>query len=172
MRLIGLAGRARVGKTTLAEMIRDECRKHGYPCEIVPFAAPVKGIAYQMGWDGAKDAKGRRLLQLLGTDAGRRCIHPDIWVRHWQTSVASRELPANAVVIADDVRFANERDTIIDMGGKVYLIERYQRGDWWRGWFRSFGHASERPPACARRVVNNWGIPELRMCAERLVDCL
>jgi len=64
MIILGLCGKAGAGKTTAAKMI---CLEFD-DAYILPFAQPVKKYAMLMGWNGKKDTKGRRLLQLLGTD--------------------------------------------------------------------------------------------------------
>lgn len=176
MRFIGLAGRAQVGKTTTANAIAKACHARGIRCVVVPFAAPVKRIAYAMQWDGNKDAKGRRLLQLIGTECGRECVGPDVWVRLWADSIGSLDLPDDAVVVADDVRFGNERDAILSRGGVVFGVERRQPGDWWRGWLRRLFpwlvHVSERPLSCVGTFRNDGTLADVDSFAARLVDHL
>jgi len=110
---IGLAGRAGSGKSTIAKMLTREL-----DAEIVPLAAKIKDIAVQMGWNGVKDDKGRRLLQLLGTECGRDCIGENCWVDMW---VQEANLWNVDFVIADDVRFDNEAkacDIVIRVTGR------------------------------------------------------
>lgn len=110
--LIGITGKMGSGKTTVANILAN---KPGN-IEILPFSKPLKDIAYQMGWDGQKDIKGRRLLQLLGTECGRECISQDIWVKKWiavaypkaKVSHTFGRSAYNNIIIADDVRFDNE----------------------------------------------------------------
>ncbi len=80
MHIIGIHGPLGGGKTFLANEIKD-CFNG---VVILPFAKLLKDFAFEMGWDGKKDPKGRRLLQLLGTECGRKCISQDIWVKHWE----------------------------------------------------------------------------------------
>ena len=52
---------------------------NGYPA-IISLAAPIKELAEEyFSWDGKKDKKGRRLLQVLGTEAGRE-YNENLWV--------------------------------------------------------------------------------------------
>lgn len=158
--VIGIAGRASAGKTTLARMVATRLEEVAkVRVFISPFAAPVKRIAAEMGWNGAKDAKGRRLLQLIGTDCGRECVHPNIWVDMWmEETFTQSNCNHGHAVIADDVRFPNEAHAIREQCGYIIHIERPQT---WRRWFRSlFAHASERHAIDADFYVKNNGTLE------------
>lgn len=61
----------------------------------------------------------RSLLQLLGTEAGRNIIHPDIWVN----SLFSEYKP-NCNWIITDNRFPNETKSVKKEGGITIKIER------------------------------------------------
>jgi len=73
----------------------------------------------------------RKLLQLLGTEAGRQIIHPNIWINalfaDYKTlgfgdgDVAVLEFP-NWIIT--DVRFPNEAQAIKDRGGIVIRVNR------------------------------------------------
>lgn len=75
------------------------------------------------GWGGYKEteysAEIRRLLQRLGTEAGRQTLWDSIWI-----DAALAGLPDNARVVVSDARFFNEFDAIRDRGGDVWRIER------------------------------------------------
>lgn len=79
----------------------------------------------------------RLLLQLLGTECGRRIIHPNIWCNSLMSKYIGVEQPQLAEVrekegrlvrypdwIVTDVRFPNEADAIKSKGGIVIRIER------------------------------------------------
>ncbi len=104
-RSISLSGYAGSGKDAVADVL---CSEFGFVrCS---FAGPLKRIAReQFGWDGEKDDRGRRLLQVLGTEAGRE-YDPDIWVKHLLKEVA----PSGCVVT--DCRFPNELDALRGAG--------------------------------------------------------
>jgi len=74
----------------------------------------------QHGWDWAKNnvPDVRRLLQRLGTEAGRDILGVNIWV---DTAFARVD---NDKVVVTDVRFPNEADGIRQRGGEVVRIER------------------------------------------------
>ena len=61
----------------------------------------------------------RKLLQLLGTEAGREIIHPNIWVN---ALFGDYDKDSNWVIT--DVRFPNEAQAIKDRGGVVIRVER------------------------------------------------
>ena len=129
--IIGLAGYARSGKNTVADLL-------GHKYKQVAFADPMRAALYKMnpiidahidvvdaveeyGWDKAKDLfpEIRRLLQVLGTEVGRHMIDENVWV-----GIALRGmLPTDDVVITD-VRFINEAVAIKKLGGEVWRVDR------------------------------------------------
>jgi hypothetical protein len=128
--IIGITGRMGVGKTTSANFIAS---KISSAC-IIPFAKPLKEYAKTLGWDGNKDKKGRKLLKLLGTDCGRKCICNDIWVDKWFEQIQKRyKHERDIVILCDDVRFENEAKMIKDQQGYIIQITGRRRGrklDW------------------------------------------
>ena len=144
--------RSGVGKSTAAKIFAEVLDG-----EIISLAEPIKVIAYQMGWDGEKDAKGRKLLQTLGTECGRNLISKDIWLNKWFKEVREAE---SDVVICDDVRFQNEYDFVSAntecvffhiVTGKPSLLEK-----WWRN---LSAHESEKGYVADSSVVKieNFG---------------
>ena len=91
-------------------------------------------------WDGLTP---RKLLQLLGTEAGRHIIHPNIWVNALfadyvcddcgQQECPTDEEDTGQMIhrsfpdwIITDVRFPNEAQAIKDRGGILIRINRPQ----------------------------------------------
>jgi len=89
-------------------------------------------------WDGLTP---RKLLQLLGTEAGRHIIHPNIWVNALfadyvcddcgQQECPTDEEDTGQMIhysfpdwIVTDVRFPNEAQAIKDRGGIVIRVNR------------------------------------------------
>lgn len=106
MLVIGIHGPMGAGKSTVSSMIRQ--LSHG-PVEVIPFAKALKDYCKLLGWDGKKDARGRRLLQLIGTECGRQCIDEDIWVDKWKEVVNTFFFSnPGGIVVVDDLRFYNE----------------------------------------------------------------
>lgn len=117
--IVGIAGKAGSGKSSVAKYLAEK-----YNGIILSFAQPLKDFAVALGWNGEKDERGRKLLQLLGTDIGRNLIDPNIWVNHWLKRLDKIETD---LVIADDCRFFNEIITINsfnDCGITIKLINR------------------------------------------------
>ncbi|AWY39440.1 deoxynucleotide monophosphate kinase [Pseudomonas putida] len=128
--LIGLAGRARTGKTTAANHLVNVHGFQGYA-----FADPLRdGLMNILNlspcdFDGARKEQPiewlgrspRELMQSLGTDWGRDQVHPDLWLL-----LAAQNLEflgqtndtATGFVISD-LRFENEAEFVRKRGGMV-----------------------------------------------------
>ena len=69
MKVCCISAKARHGKDTAAEIIKQYLEVGGKKVLIIHFADLLKYICTQFfGWDGNKDEKGRTLLQYIGTD--------------------------------------------------------------------------------------------------------
>ena len=136
--VVGLSGYAHAGKDTVATMLVERL---GFASG--SFAAALKRMLVALDpivldgrrmseVDGATAAtpdgpvltetakqipEVRRLLQRLGTEAGRRVLGEDIWVR-----TLLERAPARLVV--SDCRFPNEAGAIRSRGGIVIRVER------------------------------------------------
>lgn len=130
---IGLVGRARSGKDTVADILVES-----YGFTKVSFAAPLKAMALaidpiidwdadnswllsevieQSGWERAKDIypEVRRFLQRLGTEGVRNHLGDNVWVDLAKKTAEAVDGP----VVFTDVRFVNEVDLIEDRSGGV-----------------------------------------------------
>ena len=65
----------------------------------------------------------RQLLQTLGTEWGRGCVHPQVWLTAWEKT-ADRYLSLGQNVVCDDMRFFNEADLIQRKGGELWRVDR------------------------------------------------
>lgn len=87
--------------------------------------APIhlQEVIDEYGWGGYKETvygdEIRRLLQRLGTEAGRQTLWDTIWI-----DAALSNLPDDAKVVVSDARFFNEFDAVRDRGGVIWRIER------------------------------------------------
>ena len=131
-RLIGLYSHAPgSGKSTVAEMLDGE---------IVSFAAPLKrfvtSIIFGLGHDGFSAVREhkedkipeigvspRQMMQTLGTEWGRSCVHPNLW-EMLAESQAKGLVDSGFSVIFDDVRFPNEAEMVQRLGGELWLVDR------------------------------------------------
>lgn len=171
MKLIGLIGKARVGKDTVALRL---CEKHNF--YQYAFATPMKDmltVAFgnhfhhgdrekPLAWLGKSP---RQLMQTLGTEWGRDLVHPDLW-----TLLAEREVKAaqwiDADMVISDVRFHNEADMILRHGGELWHILRDDAEP-------AAPHSSEEydwSGYTQRRIIhNNGAIDELHAVVDALL---
>jgi len=149
--VIGLTGPGGVGKSTVARALgiawasRFPARRDD-PApmpEIIPIGEPLKDmLSALLARAGLEDAAirhwihgdGKRLacpalggrtpthaMQTLGTEWGRECIAPDLWLSIWSARTAAAQAQG-VMVINDSVRFENEAAAIRDMGGLVVRL--------------------------------------------------
>jgi dephospho-CoA kinase len=106
--VILFSGKAGVGKTTSAMLLK-VLLENKYVVRRASFAESLKDIAFQMGWNGEKDKKGRKLLQDIGY-VGRE-YNKNVWVSKTLNNALSDPFPPDIIII-DDWRFPNEIDFI------------------------------------------------------------
>lgn len=132
--LIGIAGKARVGKDTLAEYLEKE-----YLLTRYAFAEPMKralSIAFDLNERHLSgDLKEvthplygvspREMMQKFGTDYARKMICDDVWLKRAELFIdnMSKQKFYHGTVISD-VRFENEAQWIRKQGGYIIHIER------------------------------------------------
>lgn len=136
-KLIGLIGRAGVGKDTVRQMLVDE-----YGFDGIAFADPIRAMLGALldmvhqhhGHMTQRELKEqpiptldvsyRELAQKLGTEWGRNLVDPALWVRVLAARVAAmRSMGAHHIVVSD-VRAANEALWIVQNGGELWHIVR------------------------------------------------
>jgi hypothetical protein len=83
----------------------------------------VQSVIDEYGWDHYKETpfgwEIRRLLQRLGTEAGRQTLWDSIWI-----DAAFANLANDAKVVVSDARFINEFEAVKARGGKIWRIDR------------------------------------------------
>jgi len=130
--IIGLSGYAQSGKDTTAELL---CLNYKYKRQ--SFADPMRQALMiinpkldsitrlseyvdDYGWEIAKqNPEVRRLLQVFGTDFGRKMLGADVWVK-----MLMDKLNYEDRVVISDVRYPNEAEAIRKLGGSVWRINR------------------------------------------------
>lgn len=122
MKIIGLCGKAQVGKDTTADYL---VKNHGF--KKMALAEYLKQVAELGGWDGQKDTKGRRYLQHLG-DVMRE-YDKDIFITEIISRIKTYESVCNQLnidprVVISDVRLPAEIEALSKLGGKMWLIKR------------------------------------------------
>ncbi len=79
MKVCCISAKARHGKDTAAEILKEYLEQRGHGVLIIHFADLLKYICKQFfGWNGVKNEAGRSLLQYIGTDVvGKK--NPAYW---------------------------------------------------------------------------------------------
>jgi len=137
MKIIGLTGPARSGKDTAAEtLVNKGWRQYRFADPLKKSVQAMFGLTERHTDGDLKESPidwldgvtPRQIMQTLGTEWGRDCIHPDLWLR-----VADRALERTADhghpgIVISDVRFDNEAAFVRDRGGSVVHIRRESAG--------------------------------------------
>ncbi len=134
--MIGLVGKARCGKSSVAKVLVDE---YGY--HILPMAGAIrKAILLAIPFLKANylnedkeetipelGVTGRQLLQSMGHEWGRG-NNEDIWIKTHKYEMDLMGIDHRKVVV-DDVRYANEMSYIKELGGHIIGVDRpYMEG--------------------------------------------
>jgi hypothetical protein len=123
--LIGLAGLAGAGKTTIAKHLVE---KYGFAR--TAFADPLKTMLINAGLCTyeecyvEKTQRSRELLQKIGTDIFRKQVDPLFWVNKTEDSIVRIWAEEKKRVVVDDIRFPEEAQRIRDMGGILIMVKR------------------------------------------------
>ena len=131
--IIGLSGYARSGKDTVANLL-----VLNYSFKRLAFADAIKDavlllnpildngrrvndVVNDYGWEIAKaNTEVRRLLQVMGTEVGRKLIDEYVWIDKVFNQIGTGER-----FVITDVRFPNEANMIQAVEGKVWRINRH-----------------------------------------------
>lgn len=113
----------------------------------------------------------RHLLRTLGTEWGRNCVHPDVWLRCWSARYLKLISRGQDNFVVDDMRFPNEAAHIDKYGGQLWCVTR-------PGTERDTVHASEGgldeldndPFLSFTQVINNDGdLSKLRQTIDTIL---
>ena len=176
MIIIGIAGPAQSGKSTLAGEFRRLVEFRGQKYTEQPFAGPLKRMLASIGVDVSDLSKNvpvpflngsvtpRVMMQTLGTEWGRSLL-PDLWLRVWR-----HELDDSAhAVCVPDVRFDNEAEMIRSLGGLIVHVQRKPTTDM----LAVPAHASEAGIKRAKGDIifrNDRGIEKMAGLAANILD--
>lgn len=131
-RVIGIAGRAKSGKDTVADFLKEYCH-----FKSTAFAEPIRaGMRAILGLEDKHfqhpdkevvleqfGKSPREMMQTLGTQWGRECVNKDLWLILAGSKIKAHQ-DAGYNVAVTDVRFANEADYIRRQGGTIWHISR------------------------------------------------
>lgn len=129
--IIGITGKKRAGKTTVANMLAEH-----YGFVVLSFAGPLKDAVKDIyglsdrqvegtGYDREKilpefGVSVRTILQQMGVAA--RAISEDTWVRHMDRSITA--LPPDTDIVVPDMRFLNESAFLRSRGATLVRVDR------------------------------------------------
>jgi hypothetical protein len=148
---------------SFASVLKDMCRLF-----LLTQCIPPAQVDYYMC--NAKNDKipelgvsARHLMQTLGTEWGRTCVDPDVWVRTWTRQVEMR-LKAGGAVVCDDIRYFNEASALLRLGGELWHVTRpsivCESTHQSEGNLDNFG-------VFHRFIVNSASIDDLHQCLPR-----
>lgn len=179
MKIIGLAGPAGSGKSTVAAYL---CNHPDFKFQEISFAEPIKrclSAMLELPYKYFDDCElkecvisrlgksPRQLMQTLGTEWGREMVHPNIW-----TDLAQRKIDyvrdhyPNTNIVVSDVRFESELDNLRRKAAVIWRLipgpDRVSKS--------VYRHKSETPinPSVCDRALSNFGtIAELHAKVDR-----
>jgi hypothetical protein len=133
--IVGLAGRKRVGKDSVANIL---INKYGYRND--SFANPIRKFialltnsvnadeTYQLDADKEEPIEWlggiskRYMMQTLGTEWGRDLVHPEIWINALWRRVDVKN--ASVPLVISDIRYEDEAQSVREKGGWVVHVCR------------------------------------------------
>ena len=143
--------KAMVRRFLQAAALRDD-EVHLYENNGKELVIPQIGVSY------------RHLCQTLGTEWGRGCIAPDIWLRVWGRTADNLINDGCELIVVPDVRYRNELQAIHEAGGEVWWVERQEAVE--AAPAKTMAHASEGELTwqdCDRRLDNNGTLMQLNL---------
>lgn len=173
IRIIGLYGPQRVGKTTVAEAITKAPGGAGW--RRLSFADPIRAMlaailpAEELSplADKSKPLKvlggksSRDALKLLGTEWGRELIDIDIWLNALLNKAVDNKWHN---IVIDDLRMHNEYNAIKRLGGFVVRVKRdpdppydltHQSEAQWPLWKPDMTALNSAPSSCAQDILSH-----------------
>lgn len=131
-RVIGLAGRAGSGKSTVAGMIPGavvlQLADPLYAALSSMLGVPeslLRSPAHKERELPGLGKSPRQMLQTLGTEWGRELVGPSIWIGALERRISVLREQGVGIVAVADVRFENEANAIRQMtGGEIWRVHR------------------------------------------------
>jgi len=175
LKIIGIHGKARSGKDTLAAFLVDH---HGFTrvgladplrefvggITEIPVASLMDGPTKEEPIDWLSGKSPRQMMQSLGTEWGRESVDKDLWLKVAAKRIRKARQAGAAGVVIPDIRFDNEAEFVEQLGGFVVEVTR-------EGTAAVAAHASENGVSAGliyERITNNGPLHELAMKAQLL----
>lgn len=135
MQLIAFVGQAESGKTLACNMLTRMFYEAGFFPKNLSFAGPLKReVAAANGYQDwalfKKEHPDLYRSQCQAIGAAKRQESQDYWVDRWEsdlTAFVRDEHYSPVVILVDDVRYPNEIDRVIKLGGQVVYIDAGDR---------------------------------------------
>lgn len=130
MKIVLISGKAQHGKDTTAECLKAELECRGCRVLTTHFADVLKFVCKNLfHWDGQKDERGRRLLQVVGTDIVRK-QDTNFWVRFIRDLLSMFDGSGGFwdYVIIPDCRFPNELELMRERFPYTYHVRVVRPG--------------------------------------------
>ena len=160
MFVIGVSGKARHGKDTVAQLIQEVGQTRGLNIMRLSMADPLKARVYaELGGEWTyedvfhtKPPKVRETLQIVGTERGREVFGEHLWTLQAEAylKIIEERSPFVHGVVFADIRFPNEVEFIRQGGGVLVPCGRPNTSIWIE---------SDRPTIPAGRIPRKgvWG---------------
>lgn len=121
-KIVLISGKARAGKDTTANYMKQYFESKGKKVIVLAFAYYLKEYVKNItGWDGKEETKPRSDLQYIGTDLIRNQIDKDLFVNRIIEDIKVYGHFFD-IVILDDTRMLNEIENIKDVFDNVITI--------------------------------------------------
>lgn len=174
MKLIGIHGKPRAGKDTLANIfVRHGYLRYGPGDPVKQATAAMFNVEIENFYlDHRKDTVDpfwnisyREMAQKVGKESSRDVFGEDFWMRHVERKLSL--LGDNHGLVLADIRYENEIHWVKARNGVVIFVKRDHRD-----YVANEGHAAERglPENLADFIIENNGtIKELQDRAQELL---
>lgn len=174
-KLYFISGKARSGKSTVSQILKEEYEKKGKKAVILSYARYHKDYAISFfGWDGSEETKPRELLQQLGTDIIRQKLNMPLFFINRMIEDIKILSYFFDVIIVSNARFKDEIDIQRDIFKKIITI-RVERPNFDNGLTEEQkNHPSEVDLDDYDKfdyyIINDESIKDLRPDVQAIID--
>lgn len=172
-KLFLIAGKARQGKDTVAEMIQHYYISKEKACMNLQISHYIKEYAKRVSdWDGREETKPRALLQQLGTDLIRNEIDNELFIRRTIEDIRVFSYFKDVITLSD-IRFDLEVEALKAAFPEAYFI-KVERPDAENALGVYANHATEQGlhdhKYYDQIIVNNGSLADLQTKVEKMLE--